>query len=92
MHSAFLLTPLRPAPQRHVLPATSRRTATGSWFEFTGASVFPGSGASSSRTRQSCAGSEELNRRRKAIIRNQDEEAGAAALEAAAIEEFVDDL
>ena len=51
---------MRPAPQRHVLPATSRRTATGSWFAFTGASVFPGSGASSAPPCQSYVGSEGL--------------------------------
>ena len=53
--------PLRPAPQRQVLPATSRRIATGPCFAFTGASVCPGSGASSSPPRQSCAGSKGLN-------------------------------
>jgi len=47
---------------------------------------------SSPQTRRSCAVSEGLNRRRKAIIRNPDEEAGEAAFEVAAVEEFVGDL
>ncbi len=51
-------------------------------------SVFPGSGASSPGPRRSCAAGEKSNRRRKVILRNQGEEAGAAACAVAAVEEF----
>lgn len=55
-------------------------------------SVFPVTAASSSQIRRRGAVSEGANQCRKAIIPNKVEDAGAAAFEIAADEEFVDGM